>query len=86
VDLEAAVRALHRAEEDMPRVRERAAAKAKEMTDAAQAKVDQARKARDAAIVAEYERGVRVGELAKRADLNRETIRRILRAAGVEPD
>lgn len=86
MDLEGTVAALRRAEDDLPRARERAAARAREITDAAQAKVDRARSARDAAVVAEYERGVRVGELARRSGLNRETIRRILRAADVEPD
>ena len=37
-------------------------------------------------IVAEYERGVRVADLAARAGYGREQVRRILRAAGVAPD
>jgi hypothetical protein len=38
------------------------------------------------AIVGEYGAGARVGELARRASYSRETVRVILRAAGVEPD
>lgn len=86
VDLDGAVAALRRAEDDMPRARDRAAARAREIVAAAQAKVDTARSARDGAVVDEYGRGTRVGELARRTGLNRETIRRILRAAGVEPE
>ena len=37
-------------------------------------------------IVAEYERGERVGDLAARSGYGREQVRRILRRAGVEPD
>jgi len=52
----------------------------------ARAKVVVARTALAEAIVQEYEAGARVGELADRADYSRETIRRILRAAGVEAE
>lgn len=38
------------------------------------------------AIVAAYLNGARVGELARRTEYSRETIRVILRAGGVEPD
>lgn len=52
---------------------------------AARADVPEARERLAAAIVASYGEGVRVGELAKRTGYGREQIRRILRAAGVEP-
>lgn len=86
MDLDAALRALQRAEDDLPRARERAAARSREIIAAAQSKVDRAREQLHAEIVAEYRRGVRVGELARRTGYNRETIRRILRGAGVEAD
>lgn len=70
----------------MPAARARAQDRARAIVAAAQGKVDKARDQRDAAIVAEYQAGARVGELARRADLTRETIRRILRAAGIEAD
>ena len=38
------------------------------------------------AIVADYERGERIGELARRSGYGREQVRRILRKAGIEPD
>lgn len=70
----------------MPRARARAEAKAKEIIATAQAKVDTARDALHRQIVAEYEAGARVSDLARRTEYNRETIRRILRAAGVEAE
>jgi lambda repressor-like predicted transcriptional regulator len=85
VDLDGAVSALQRAEADMPRARERAQQKAREIIAAAQRRVDTARAQLAEVIVAEYERGERVTDLARRAGYTRETIRRILRAAGVEP-
>ena len=51
----------------------------------ARARVDDARAKLAAGIVAEYQDGARVSDLAKRSEYNRETIRRILRAAGIEP-
>lgn len=76
-DLEAAVRAyraaLARVENGLAEVAE------------ARAAVPEARQALAAAIVSAYGEGVRVGELAKLTNYGREQIRRILRAAGVEP-
>lgn len=77
-----AVRALKTAQAGVPRAEERA----RRLVADARARVDSARADLAGLIVAEYERGVRVAELARRAEYNRETIRRILRAAGVEPD
>lgn len=51
----------------------------------ARARVDEARARLAEVIVAEYQDGARVSDLAKRSEYNRETIRRILRAAGIEP-
>jgi hypothetical protein len=53
---------------------------------AARAHVEATRVELAAAVVAEYEAGGRVGELARRARYSRETVRVILRAAGVEPE
>lgn len=69
----------------MPRARERAQQKARQIIDTAQQRVDKARAQLADVIVAEYEGGARVTDLAQRAGYTRETIRRILRAAGVEP-
>lgn len=85
MDLDGALRALRRAEADVPRARERAEQCARKINAAARARVDEARTGLHAAIVAEYQQGAGVVELAGRADYSRETIRRILRAAGVEP-
>lgn len=52
----------------------------------ARAKVDAARVGLHAAIVEEYLDGARVSDLVGRSGYNRETIRRILRAAGVEAE
>lgn len=51
----------------------------------ARARVDAARAELAEKIVAEYLDGARVSDLAKRSEYNRETIRRLLRAAGIEP-
>jgi ribosome-binding protein aMBF1 (putative translation factor) len=54
---------------------------------AAREQVDSTRADLAAAIVRAYVHdGVHVGELAQRAQYSRETVRVILRAAGVEPD
>jgi hypothetical protein len=76
-----AVRAFKAAQAGVPRAEERAA----QLIVAARTRVDTARQALAAVIVTEYQAGVRVAELARRADYSRETIRRILRAAGIEP-
>jgi hypothetical protein len=80
--VEVAARALKDAQADVPRAEQRA----RELVKAAREKVDQARKVLAETIVNEYLDGDRVADLARRADYNRETIRRILRAAGVDPD
>lgn len=80
--VETAARALKDAQADVPRAEQ----KARELVKAAREKVDQARKALAETIVNEYLDGDRVADLARRADYNRETIRRILRTAGVDPD
>ena len=80
--LAGAVRALRTAQADVPRVEVRA----KELIAAARVRVDEARAALAAVIVAEYLAGERVGELAARSGYTRETVRRILRAGGVEAD
>lgn len=64
----------------------RTQARAQQMVADARAKVDQARAALAEAVVAEYTAGARVSDLAIRAEVSRETIRRILRAAGVEAE
>ncbi len=48
--------------------------------------VDAARAALAQAIIEAYRDGARVGELAQRSRYSRETVRVILRTAGVEPD
>jgi len=77
-----ALKALRAAERGVPAAEERA----RRIVADARAKVTEARTALAEAIVAEFEAGARVGELAGRADYSRETIRRILRAAGVEAE
>ena len=70
----------------MPRAERRAEQRAREIRAAARAKVDRAREQLHAAIVAEYAAGARQVDLARRTGYARETIRRILRAGGIEPD
>lgn len=77
-----ALRALKAAQSGVPRAEQ----KAKDLVAAAREQVNQARAHLAEQIVAEYQRGAKVGELAARSEYNRETIRRILRAAGVEPE
>lgn len=63
-----------------------AEAEAKASVVAARTAVEQARAVRDAAIVAEALAGVAQVDIIRRTGYGRETIRRILRAGGVEPD
>lgn len=77
-----ALEALRAAEDGVPQAQERA----RQMVADARAVVAQARAALAEAIAVEYEQGARVGELAARASYSRETIRRILRAAGFEAE
>jgi len=76
------LRALKTAQAGVPKAEQRA----RELVEAARAKVDTARAALAETIVTDYQNGGRVADLAKRAEYSRETIRRILRAGGVEPD
>lgn len=78
----AALRALRAAQAGVTKAEQRA----RELVAAAHDRVDQERDGLHKAIVADYQAGGRVGDLAKRSEYNRETIRRILRRAGVEPD
>lgn len=59
---------------------------ARQLVAQARAKVDGARAGLHAAIVEEYLDGARVSDLASQSGYNRETIRRVLRAAGVEAE
>ena len=77
-----ALRAFKAAQAGVPR----AEVRARTLVAAARARVDAARANLAGTIVAEYQRGARVADLASRAEYSRENIRRILRAAGVEPD
>ena len=76
-DLAAAARAYHLALDAVGDA-ERAVVEAKE-------RVSQTRKRLHAAIVAAGRGGTRVRDLARVTGYNRETVRRILRAGGVEP-
>lgn len=77
-----AVQTLAAAQADVPRTE----ARARGLIANARAKVDKARAELAAVIVAEYQAGGRVSDLARRSGYTRETIRRILRAGGVEAD
>jgi len=77
-----ALEALRDAEAGVVQAQERA----RQLVADARAKVADARTVLATAIVDDYLDGARVSELAVRADYNRETIRRILRAAGVEAE
>jgi hypothetical protein len=65
---------------------EKADERARQLVADARTRVDAARRKLAQTIVAEYGGGARVADLARRSDYSRETIRRILRAAGVEPE
>jgi len=87
VDLAAAIRALRRAEEELPRAEQRAEERAREIKAAARAKVDKARADLHAAMVEKYLAGeARQIDLIRETGYSRERVRQILRAAGVEPD
>lgn len=77
-----ALKALRDAEAGVTQAQERG----RQLVAEARAKVTDARAFLAAAIVDAYLDGARVSDLASRADYNRETIRRILRAAGVEAE
>ena len=77
-DLEAAVRA-YRAAQAAVGAAERAATEAR-------TRVPAARERLHAAIVAAARAGARQADLVKVTGYNRESIRRILRAGGIEPD
>lgn len=59
---------------------------ARQLVADARARVADARETLAAAIVEDYLNGARVGDLAAQAEYSRETVRRILRAAGVEAE
>jgi len=73
---------LRAAQDAVPRAEERG----KQLVADARAEVEAARAKLAETIVAAYLEGAKVGDLAKRSEYNRETIRRILRAAGIEAD
>ena len=73
-----AVKAFQDAQAAVPTAQERA----KELVADARAKVEETRRALADSIAREYGGGARVGDLARRTGYNRESIRRILRAAG----
>lgn len=77
-DLEAATRAY--------RVAQSAVDKAEEALADAKAEVPQARERLHAAIVRAAKAGARQAEIVTVTGYNRESVRRILRAGGVEPD
>jgi outer membrane murein-binding lipoprotein Lpp len=77
-----AVRALRAAQAAVPR----AEARARESVRQARERVEQARERVAEQVVADYVAGARVAELARRSGYSRETIRRILRAAGIAAD
>lgn len=80
--LEEALEAFQAAQARVPA----AEADAKALVAAARAAVEQARRVRDAAIVAEAEAGIAQVDIIRRTGYGRETIRRILRAGGVAAD
>lgn len=75
-----ALQALRAAEDGVPQAEQRA----RQLIADARAAVADARANLAEAIVEAYDQGARVSELASRAQYSRETIRRILRAAGFE--
>jgi hypothetical protein len=79
-DLDAAIRAFQAARDAVPAAQDRARA----VVADARTKVEQTRARLAAAIVTAYQHGARVTDLAARTGYNRESIRRILRAAGIE--
>lgn len=80
--LDAAVARLQRAQE----AEQAAKVKAREVVADARADVAKARQALHAAIVAAYLDGLRQKDLVERTGMTRESIRRILRAGGVEAE
>ena len=81
-DLLAAVRAYRSARDGVPVAQERA----RELVAAARARAERARLDLAAAIVRAAQRGVRQREIVEATGYNRERVRQILRAAGVEAD
>jgi len=80
--VERALAALRDAEAGVTQAQERG----RQLVADARASVDGARVGLHAAIVEAYLGGARVSDLTRRSGYNRETIRRILRAADVEAD
>jgi DNA-binding NarL/FixJ family response regulator len=81
-DLDSAVRAYSAAQEGVQAAQEQA----RRLVSDARAEVDRARERLAAAVVRAARRGVRQKEIAERTHYTRETVRRILRAGGVEAD
>lgn len=87
MDLADAIRALRRAEDDLPKAEQRAEERARQIKAAAKAKVDKARADLHAAMVEEYLAGrARQVDLIRQTGYSRERVRQILRAGGVEAD
>lgn len=82
MDLDAAVRAYQKARDAVPVAQEKAA----QLVADARAEVDRTRGQLADAIVAAYNAGARQVDLVEATGYTRESIRRILRAAGVEAD
>lgn len=80
--LDAAVRAFHEAQAAVPE----AQTAARQLVAEARATVEQRRVELGEAIVRAARAGVRSRDLVATTGYNRESIRRILRAGGVEPD
>jgi DNA-binding NarL/FixJ family response regulator len=81
-DLDAAVRAYQEAQDAIPAAQERA----RQVVAEARVEVERARERLAAAIVRAAKRGMRQKDIAERTGYTRETVRRICRAAGIEPD
>lgn len=81
-DLDGAVAAYRDAQEAIGHAQEQA----REVVAEARRKANQARLALAAAIVAAARAGVRQKDIAARTGYTRETVRRICREGGVEPD
>lgn len=81
--LDRAMRAHEAAKADLPR----AQARARQIVADARAKIEAARQALAAAMVAEFEAGrLRQIDLIRRTGYSRERVRQILRDGGVDPD
>jgi len=80
------MRALKKAEADLPQAEARAEQRARQIKADAKARVDQARAELHQAIVDEFRGGARQVDLVRRTGYSRERVRQILRAGGVEAE